>query len=235
MLRKSHHPTMLLILWATFPLGSTLSSKSSLAEISKRSFSSLCLLPWPGHLVRKGASHGLVIRAAWPLLPPPLVAAWFGHQAAADVAFIVLLPLTLTWTHSGWPLGGIFRHLDPGLVFLNFFANGGPPLHLGAPARLGAGPPCSLQGGSLGWQVLVLGAPALQTLADQGSRADPHNRTPAGEPPPHSSSPPLSQLVFGFGVPLWVLSTLQSLPRARLQLARLAGRPTCWGGRVFLC
>lgn len=69
-------------------------------------------------------SYLLVIQGAGPLLPPPLSADWFGHQAMADAAFTVLLPLPLTWTLSGWLLGGIFYYLDPSLVFLAFYARG---------------------------------------------------------------------------------------------------------------
>lgn len=74
--------------------------------------------------------------------------------------------------------------------------------------------------------MLVLGTPALRTLVNQ---AEPYNRTPTGEPPNSSSKFTLNQLVFGFGVPLGVLSAFHSLLKANLQLARLTGGPRCWG------
>lgn len=75
----------------------------------------------PGHLacsLLEVASRGLP--TAGPLLPPTLLAVWFGHQATADVTFTILLPPTLTWTLSGRALAGTFCHLDPGLTFLTF-------------------------------------------------------------------------------------------------------------------
>ena len=59
------------------------------------------------------------------------------------------------------------------------------------------------------------------------NRDNPFNKTPAREPPQpsSSSSPALSQLAFSFGVPLAVLGAFHSLLKARLQLARLSGRP----------
>lgn len=63
------------------------------------------------------------------------------------------------------------------------------------------------------------------------NRADAFYKTPAGEPaqPSSSSSPALSQQAFSFGVPLAVLSAFHSFLKARLQLARLTGRPRLLG------
>lgn len=94
------------------------------------------------------ASPSLVVQATGPLLPRP-------HQLPGSAAFSVLPPLTLTQTHSGWPLGGIFCHLDPGLAFLTFCGGGPGLLLLRAPARLGAEPSCSWKGGFLGRGVLL--------------------------------------------------------------------------------
>ncbi|EPY88814.1 hypothetical protein CB1_000153018 [Camelus ferus] len=68
----------------------------------------------------EAVSYSLVIQVAGPLLPSPLSVTWFGQQTLTDAAFTILLPLTLTWTHSGWPLGDTFCHPDPGLAFLTF-------------------------------------------------------------------------------------------------------------------
>lgn len=48
--------------WAVSTAVSTLSSMPLLAETSKNSFSSLCLLPLPGRLVRRGFSITLSLR-----------------------------------------------------------------------------------------------------------------------------------------------------------------------------
>ncbi|KAM5207561.1 formyl peptide receptor-related sequence 4-like [Hipposideros larvatus] len=195
------------------------------------------------------ASHSLVIRAAGPLLPPLLSAAWFGHQAATDVVFTVLLPLTLTWTRSSWPLGGTFCPLDPGLTFLTFYASGRLLTRTAAdhcasvlwPAwalNHRAARRVVFWAGGFWLLALVLGTPALQALAN---RAEPYNRTPTRELPHCFSDPTLNQLVFGFGVPLGVLSAFHSLLKAKLQLARLTGRPPLlempWalGTMLFLC
>lgn len=170
------------------------------------------------------ASHSLLIRAAGPFLPPLLSAAWFSHQAAANVTFTVLLPLTLTWICSSWPLGGTSCHLDPGLAFLTFYASGHLLTHAAADCCASVlWPPWALNHraarrlvfwtGGFWLLVLVLGTPALQTLLN---RAEPYNRTPTGEPPHCSSRLTLNQLVFGFGVPLGVLSAFHSLLKAKL-------------------
>lgn len=121
------------------------------------------------------ASHNLVIRAAGPLLSSLLSATWFSHQAAANVTFTVLLPLTLTWTCSSWPLGDTFCHLDPGLAFLTFYASGRLLTHAAAGcctcalASLGAEPPCSPKAGFLDRRVLAPGAgPGHTSLANPG-------------------------------------------------------------------
>lgn len=82
--------------------------------------------PLPGRLacsLLEVANHSLTIGAAGPLPPSPLPAVRFGHQAATDVAFTILLPLTLTWTRSGRALVGTFCHLDPSLASLTFYAS----------------------------------------------------------------------------------------------------------------
>lgn len=194
-------------------------------------------------------SHSMVIRAAGPLLPPLLSAAWFGYQAATDVAFTVLLPLTLIWTRSSWPLGSTSCPLDPGLAFLTFYASGRLLARTAADHCASVLWPAwavnhrtarrvVFWAGGFWLLVLVLGAPTLRALVN---RAQPYNRTPAGEPPHCSSNPTLNQLVLGFGVPLGVLSAFHSLLKAKLQLARLTGRPPLlgmpWasGTMLFLC
>lgn len=80
----------------------------------------------PGRLacsLLEAANHSLTMGAAGPLPPSPLPAVRFGHQAATDVAFTILLPLTLTWTRSGRALVGTFCHLDPSLASLTFYAS----------------------------------------------------------------------------------------------------------------
>lgn len=73
-----------------------------------------------------------------------------------------------------------------------------------------------------------------------GSPAWPGNRTRARELP-HLSGLALSQLVFGFGVPLGVRGALHSLLQAQLRRAGLKGRPPLgglpWASRalLFLC
>lgn len=117
-------------------------------------------------------SYLLVIQGAGPPLPPALSADWFGHQAMADAAFTVLLPLPLTWTLPGWPLGGIFYHLDPGLVFLTFYASGGPLTRAAADRCTSALQPTWAQNHRTAWRavfwaggfgllLLVLGTSAL--------------------------------------------------------------------------
>ncbi|VTJ73880.1 Hypothetical predicted protein [Marmota monax] len=202
-------------------------------------------------------SHGLLIKAAGPLLPSPLSAAWFGHQATTDAIFTVLLPLTLTWTRSCWPLGAAFCRLDPSLAFLTFYASGRLLTRAAADCQAVLLQPAWALAHHTARQVvfwaagfwlllLGLGGSALRALRDQASPADPYNRTPAGQLPSQGQGSRswghvLDQLVFGLGVPLGVLSTFHSLLRARLWLARLTGRPPLlgmpWATRamLFLC
>ena len=100
------------------------------------------------HLVLPGGSQPQPVQAAGPSCLHP-------HQLPGSAAFTVLPPLTLTWMRSGWPLGGIFRHLDPGLAFLTLYGGGQGLLLLDAPARLGAEPSRSRKGGFLGLGVLL--------------------------------------------------------------------------------
>ncbi|XP_036130883.1 formyl peptide receptor-related sequence 4-like [Molossus molossus] len=200
----------------------------------------------------EAASHGLVIQAAGPCLPPPLSAAWFGHQAVTDVAFMVLLPLILTWTCSGWPWGGAFCHLDPGLDFLAFYASGRLLTRAAADCCAGLLWPAwalahrgarraAFWAGAFWLFLLVVRVWALRAPWGWRNRAEPYNRTSTWESPHFSSNLALNQLVFGFGVPLGVLSALHSLLRAKLYLARLTGRPPLlgvpWasGSMLFLC
>ena len=96
----------------------------------------------------EAASPSPVVQAAGPSCLRP-------HQLPGSAAFTVLPPLTLTRTRSGWPLGGIFHHLDPGLAFLTLYGGGQGLLLPDAPARLGAEPSHSRKGGFLGWGVLL--------------------------------------------------------------------------------
>ncbi|XP_066228664.1 probable G-protein coupled receptor 32 [Saccopteryx leptura] len=210
-----------------------------------------CLVTLASYLLEV-ASHSLVIRATGPRLPPLLSAAWFGHQAATDMAFTALLPLVLTWTPSGWPLGGTFRHMDPGLAFLTFYASGRLLTRAAADrCALVLWPAWALNhratrrvvfwAGGFWFLLLILRVRALQGWVN---RAEPYNWTSArepGEPPIFPANPALNLLVFGFGVPLGVLGTLHSLLKARLHLAMLTGRPPLlgvpWasGAMLFLC
>lgn len=190
-------------------------------------------------------------------MPSPLSAAWFGHQATTDAIFTVLLPLTVTWTRSCWPLGDAFCRLDPSLAFLTFYASGRLLTLVAADCQASLLWPAWARAhhaarrgvfwASGFWILLLgLGGPALRALRDQASPADPYNRMPAGEPPSQgqdsrSWAHRLDQLVFGLGVPLGVLGTFHSLLQARLWLARLTGRPPLlgvpWatGAMLFLC
>ncbi|XP_035868751.1 formyl peptide receptor-related sequence 4-like [Phyllostomus discolor] len=198
------------------------------------------------------ASHVLVIRVAGPCLPPMLSAAWFGHQAITDVAFMVLLPLVLTWTPSGWPLGGTFCHLDPGLAFLTFYASGRLLTRAAADCCCWALWPAwalshrsarqvVLWAGGFWLLLLVLGVRALRAPRGWVAQGELPNGTSSQEPPPLSPDLALNQLVFGFGVPLGVLRAFHSLLKAKLCLARLTGRPPLlglpWalGTMLFLC
>ncbi|XP_024422110.1 formyl peptide receptor-related sequence 4-like [Desmodus rotundus] len=198
------------------------------------------------------ASHSLVIRVAGPCLPPALSATWFGHQAATDVAFMVLLPLVLTWTSSSWPLGGTFCHLDPGLAFLTFYASGRLLTRAAADCCSSVlWPAWALShhsarrvvfwAGGFWLLLLVLGLRAQGALRGWVVRVELPNGTSTGEPSHLSSDLALNQLVFGFGVPLGVLRAFHSLLKAKLRLARLTGRPPLlglpWasGAMLFLC
>lgn len=96
----------------------------------------------------EAASPRPVVQATGPSCLRP-------HQLPGSAAFTVLPPLTLTRTRSGWPLGGIFRHLDSGLAFLTLYGGGQGLLLLDAPAGLGAEPSRSPKGGFLGQGVLL--------------------------------------------------------------------------------
>lgn len=196
------------------------------------------------------ASRGLVIRAAGPHLPPALSAAWFGHQAATDIAFTVLLPLAVTWTPSCRPLGAAFCRLDPGLGLLTFYASGRLLAREAAdrcastlwPAwalRHRGARRAAFWAGGFWLLLLALGERGLRG-GGCGGPARPENGTSA-RGLPHLSSLELNQLVFSFGVPLGVLGALHSLLRAQLRLAGLTGRPPLlglpWasGALLFLC
>ncbi|XP_048185332.1 C3a anaphylatoxin chemotactic receptor-like [Perognathus longimembris pacificus] len=191
------------------------------------------------------ASHSLLVQATGPLLPPPVSTAWFSHQVTIDVTFTVLLPLSLTWTRSCWPLGGAFCHVDPRLSFLTCWASGRLLARVAADSYTSLCQPAWALGHHTArkmvfwaggfWIILLgLGGPALYTRRDQASPAVSCNRTPAAEAPSHdqgsrSWGPVLDQLVFGFGVPLGVMAISRSILGAQLQLARLTGRPLLLG------
>ncbi|KAM4825035.1 C3a anaphylatoxin chemotactic receptor-like [Thomomys bottae] len=203
------------------------------------------------------ASHSLLVRAAGSLLPPPLSTAWFGYQITVDVLFTTLLPLSLAWTCSCWPLGGAFCCVDPSLSFLTCWASGRLLARLAADSYTSLCQPAWALGHHTARQVvfwaggfwillLGLGGPVLQARRHQVSLAVPCNRTPAAEAPgqdqgSRSWGPMLDQLVFGFGVPLGVMAISRSLLGAQLQLARLTGRPPLLGLRwatavmLFVC
>ncbi|XP_042556029.1 formyl peptide receptor 2-like [Dipodomys spectabilis] len=203
------------------------------------------------------ASHGLLARAAGPLLPRHLSTAWFGHQVTVDFTFTALLPLSLTCTRSCWPLGGAFCRADPGLSFFTCWASGRLLARGAADSYTSLCQPAWALGHHTARQMvfwaggfwiflLGLGGSALQARRDQASLAVPSNRTLAAEVPSHSQgfgawSPVLDQLAFGFGVPLGVMAFSRSLLGAQLQLARLTGRPPLLGlpwataAMLFLC
>lgn len=153
----------------------------------------------------------------------------------------MLLPLSLTWTLSCWPLGGDFCHMDPSLAFLTFWVSGRLLTRVAANCYTALGQPAWELGHrrarrvvfwSAGfWLLLVsLGRLTLRAVRTQASLAVPYNRTPATGSPgldqdSRPSGPLLDQMVFGFGVPLGVLSTFHRVLRAQLQLARLSGWP----------
>ncbi|XP_028714660.2 formyl peptide receptor-related sequence 1-like [Peromyscus leucopus] len=187
------------------------------------------------------ASHSLLAQPRGSLHPAPLSAAWVGYQLIADIVFLGLLPLGLTWTHSCWPLGLTFCHLDPGLAFLAFSTSGRLLTHVAADHCTSLLQPSWALGHCVvrqivicagGFWILLLGLAgrALGTRRDGNGWSDPCNRTMALESPRHGQdplawSPVLDQLVFGFGVPLGVLSVFHSVVRGQLQLARVSGRP----------
>ncbi|XP_004381906.1 probable G-protein coupled receptor 32 [Trichechus manatus latirostris] len=203
------------------------------------------------------ASHGLVIQVAGPCLPPSRVTAWFRDQAVADATFTVLLPLTLTWTSSAWPLGSAFCHLDPHLAILSFYASGHMLTHAAANAFTALLQPNwamthrrtrrAVSWASGVWLLLlVLGALSLRLWRGRVDTPESCNRIPVGElpgcvPDLAFSGLALNQLVFCFGVLLGVMSAICGLVWAWLQLAKLTGRPpplgALWplGALLFLC
>lgn len=150
--------------------------------------------PGPPGLLPAGGGQ---LRPADPSRSLPLcrLDIWFGHQAATDVAFTDLLPLTLTWTRSDWALAGTFCHLDPGLAFLTYA--GGRLLtrraadrcaslrRSGQPGRRATAVPAGRSSG-FGLLVLVLGTLALWAPENQ---AAPGGWTPARGLPHRSSEP----------------------------------------------
>lgn len=187
------------------------------------------------------ASHSLLAQAGESLLPGPLSAACFGHQLVADIIFLGLLPLSLTWTHTCWPLGLAFCHLDPRLAFLTFSASGRLLTHVAADHCTSLLQPSWALAHRIARQIVIwagrfwilllgLAVRALGTSRDRNGCSDPFNRTVTLESPRHGQdpsawSPELDQLVFGFGVPLGILSVFHSVVREQLQLARVSGRP----------
>ncbi|KAM6223595.1 chemerin-like receptor 1 [Rhynchocyon petersi] len=176
-------------------------------------------------------SHDLLIQVADPCLPPSLAATWFGHQATTDATFTVLLPLTLTLTSSAWPLGSAFCHLDPHLAILTIYASGRLLTRAAAEALITVLQPSwelthhpartAVSWASVVWLLLlILCGPSLQTWGHLVDVAESPGYTPGlGFP-----SPALNQLVFGFGVPLGVLSAVRWLVGSQMQLAQLTGR-----------
>lgn len=183
-------------------------------------------------------SYSLLLQAGGSLLPAPLYAACFGHQLIADIIFLGLLPLSLTWTRTCWPL-------DPCLAFLTFCASGRLLIHVTADCCTSLLQPSWALGyrkvrqvvvWAGGFWILLLGLAgrSLGTLRDQTGHSDPFNRTMTLESPRHDQdpwawNPMLDQLVFGFGVPLGVLRVFHSLVREKLQLARVSARPPLLG------
>ncbi|XP_052034794.1 C3a anaphylatoxin chemotactic receptor-like [Apodemus sylvaticus] len=203
-------------------------------------------------------SYSLLARAGESLLPAHLSAAWFGHPLIADIIFLGLLPLSLTWTHTCWPLGLAFCHLDPCLAFLTFCASGRLLTHVAADRCTSLLQPSWALGHRTvrqvvvwagGFWILLLGLAgrALVTLRDQTGHRDPLNRTMTLESPRHDQdpwawNPMLDQLIFGLAVPLGVLRVFHSLVRKQLQLAReVSGRPPLLGlpgattAMLFVC
>ncbi|XP_006868441.1 PREDICTED: formyl peptide receptor 2-like [Chrysochloris asiatica] len=202
------------------------------------------------------ASHGLLIQVAGPCLPPSQAVTWFGHQAVADATFTVLLPLTLTWTSSAWPLGGAFCHLDPHLAVLTFYASGRLLTHTTADAFTALLQPtwalthrrarrAVSWAGGVWLLLLVLREPSMRALEGRGHWDEPSNTSavlqPGCTPDLGFPGPALNQLVFGFGIPLGVLSAIRELMGVWLKLARLTGRPPPLGAPwalgvgLFLC
>lgn len=202
-------------------------------------------------------SYNLLAQAGGSHLPAPLSTAWFGHQLIADIIFLGLLPLSLTWTHTCWPLGLTFCHLDPCLAFLTFCASGRLLTHVAADCCTSLLKPSWALGHRIvrqvvvwagGFWILLLGLAgrALGTLRDRTGHNDPFNWTMTLEPSRHDQdprawNPMLDQLVFGFGVPLGVLRVFHSLVWEQLQLARVSGRPLLLGlpgattAMLFIC
>lgn len=202
-------------------------------------------------------SHSLLAQAGGSLLPAPLSAAWFGHQLIADIIFLGLLPLSLIWTHTCWLLGLAFCHLDPRLAFLTFCASGQLLAHVAADHCTSLLQPSWALSHHLvrqvfiwagGFWILLLGLAgrALETLRTRTGQSDPFNRTLTLESLRHDQdlwawSPMVDQLVFGFGVPLGILSVFHRMVREQLHLARVSGRPPLLGlpgataAMLFIC
>lgn len=202
-------------------------------------------------------SYSLLAQLGGSLLSAPLSAAWFGHQLIADIIFLGILPLSLTWTHIYWPLGLTFCHLDPCLAFLTFCASGRLLTHVAADGCTSLLQPSWALGHRIvrqvvvwagGFWILLLGltGKALGTLRDQTGQSNPFNGTMTLKSPRHDQdpwawNPMLDQLVFGFGVPLGVLRVFHSLVREQLQLARVSGRrpllglPGATTAMLFIC
>lgn len=175
----------------------------------------------------------------------PTVCGLFGHQLIADIVFLGLLLLSLTWTHTCWSLGLAFCHLDPGLAFLTFCASGRLLTHVAADCCISLLQPSWALDHRIvrqvvvwagGFWILLLGlaGKALGTSRDRTGQRNPFNGTMTLESPRHDQNswawnPMLDQLVFGFGVPLGVLRVFHSLMRKQLQLARVSGRPLLLG------
>ncbi|GAB1292007.1 Formyl peptide receptor 2 [Apodemus speciosus] len=202
-------------------------------------------------------SYSLLARAGGSVLPAPVSAAWFGHPLIADIAFLGLLPLGLTWTHTCWPPGLAFCHLGPRVAFVTFCASGRLLTQVAADCRTSLLQPSWALGHRRvrqvvvwagGFWILLLGlaGKALGTLRDQTGQSEPLNGTMTLESPrrdqdPWAWNPMLDQLVFGLAVPLGVLRVFHSLVREQLQLARVSGRPPLLGlpgaatAMLFVC
>ncbi|XP_021483586.2 LOW QUALITY PROTEIN: formyl peptide receptor-related sequence 4-like [Meriones unguiculatus] len=202
-------------------------------------------------------SHSLLAQTGGSLLPAPLSAAWFGHQLIADIIFLGLLPLSLIWTHTCWLLGLVFCHLDLHLAFLTFCASGRLLAHVAADHCTSLLQPSWALSHHIvrqiviwagGFWILLLGLAgrALGTLRNRTGQGGPFNRTLILESLRHDQdlwawNPMVDQLVFGFGVPLGILSAFHRMVQEQLRLARVSGRPPLLGlpgataAMLFIC